>query len=428
MKTPFFLFPIFLTACSEQAMTHPPLVKVRPLPEAETAVKSSVPMSLTVDFDSLGDQVSKYNPSLASARQLIAEAQGQLRASGIRSRPELEVEFAADPRFRDVMLTVGVSQKFPRTNRLLIEKRVSEILVDAARAEVKNVGRIFTGEARQAFVEILAIREQRKLLSDQEATARKLAEFIKASANRGEASLLEVGTATLEATRFANQGAQIEIKEKFALANLKPLLGMPPEGELILKGPLENPEMPPMNVTSYHRPDLTAARLRAQSALTETDLERSKMIDDYEAGIFAGIGQAEDAPEGIEAEQVLGIRFKFPLGKNYAQQGVIDAARAKSNRLTLGAEALKRRINGESHAAYAEMNQWMKLAGQIESELFPLAEEQITKTKEAYSNGEIPLQDVLRAVEQKLALSIAHLEARRDFHLARVKYLTSTAQ
>ena len=409
-------------------MTHPPLVKVQPLPEAQTALKSSAPKSLAVDFESLDDQVSKYNPSLAGARQLIAEAQGRLRASGIRSRPELEIEFEGNPRFRDVKLTVGVSQKFPRTNRLVIERRVAEILVEAARAEVKNVGRILTGEARMAYVEILAIREQRKLLSEQEATAQKLADFIKASAVRGEASLLEAGTASLEATRFANQVARIQIKEQLAMANLKPLLGMPPEGALILRGKLSKPEMPPMNVTTYHRPDLTAARLRAQSSMTATELARSRLIDDYEAGIFAGVGREEDAPGGIESEQTLGIRFKFPIGENYAQQGAIGAARAKSNRLTLGAEALKRTINVESHAAYAEMRQWQKLAKQIDAELLPLADAQISKTKDSYRNGEIPLQDVLRAEEQKLALSTAHLEARRDFHLARVKYLTSTAQ
>ena len=428
MKTSLLIFPFFLTACAEQAMTHPPLVKVRPLPEARTALKTSVPKSLAVDFDSLEGQVSRYNPSLHGARQLIAEAQGQLRSSGVRSRPELEVEFEANPRFRDIMLTVGVSQKFPRTNRLLIEKRVSEILVEAARAEVSNVGRLLVGDARQAYVEILAIQEQKVLLSEQEATARKLSEFIKASAVRGEASLLEAGTASLEATRFANQVARIQIKEQLALAKIKPLLGMPPEGELVLRGTLARPEMPPMNVTTYHRPDLTAARLRAQSAMTATDWERSKLVDDYEAGLFAGIGREEDAPNGIEDEQIIGIRFKFPLGENYAQQGAIDAARAKSNRLLLGAEALKKRINGESHAAYAEMRQWQALAKQIESELLPLAETQIAKTKDAYAKGEIPLQDVLRAEEQKLALSTAHLEARRDFHLARVKYLTSTAQ
>ena len=74
------------------------------------------------------------------------------------------------------------------------------------------------------------------------------------------------------------------------------------------------------------------------------------------------------------------------------------------------------------------MNQWQKLARQIETELLPLAESQISATKAAYSNGEVPLLDVLRAEEQKLALSKSHLEARRDFHLARVNYLTSTAQ
>ena len=428
MKTFPFLIPLFLVACAEHQVLHPPLVKVRAIDETQTALKTSTPKSLTVDFESLNEQVARYNPSLAGARQLIVEAQGQLNASGFRSRAELEVEFEANPRFRDAMLTVGVSQRFPRTNRLLIERRVSEILVQAAKAEVKNVERVLAGEARRSYVKILAIREHRQLLSEQEATAKKLAEFIKASAVKGEASLLEAGTASLEATRFANQVARVQIEEQLAMAKLKPLLGMSPEGTLTLEGKLAKPEMPPMNVTSYHRPDLTAARLRAQSAMTETDLERARMVDDFEAGVFAGIGREEDAPEGVDDEGIVGVRFKIPLGENYAQRGAIDAARAKSTRLTLSAEALKKKINAESHAAYAEMNQWQKLARQIETELLPLAESQISATKAAYSNGEVPLRDVLRAEEQKLALSKSHLEARRDFHLARVNYLTSTAQ
>ena len=57
-----------------------------------------------------------------------------------------------------------------------------------------------------------------------------------------------------------------------------------------------------------------------------------------------------------------------------------------------------------------------------------MAASQIEKTHEAYERAEVPLQDVLRAQEQKLSLETTYLEAVRDFHLAHAKYLTATAQ
>ena len=74
------------------------------------------------------------------------------------------------------------------------------------------------------------------------------------------------------------------------------------------------------------------------------------------------------------------------------------------------------------------MTQWSALSTQIEQKLIPLADAQIKQTEEAYARGEVPLQDVLRAQEQRLSLQTSQLEAIRDFHLAYANYLTATAQ
>ena len=149
-------------------MTHPPLSEgAWPLTGgSDLHSRSSAPKSLAVDFESLRMIRSlRYNPSLAGARQLIAEAQGRLQSMpGYGVRPELEVAFEANPRFRDAMLTVGVS---PRNSP---EPIVS--VVERARIRNPRRGSPGRGEKRRsafsparpamAYVEILAIREQRK--------------------------------------------------------------------------------------------------------------------------------------------------------------------------------------------------------------------------------------------------------------------------
>jgi cobalt-zinc-cadmium efflux system outer membrane protein len=424
MKKLLFLTPVILASCSNRQVDIP-IVTVKPI--VETATKHST-SAINLTFANLPAKVRANNPYLAAARHLIGEAQGKLHQSGLRSNPELEVEFETGNRFHDLMLTVGVSQRFPRTNRLVIEKRASQILVQAAAAEIRNVERQLIGEARTAFTKVLALRQEQALIKKQEANARQLADFIIKSAEQGEASLLEAGTALLEATRLSNRAEQVSIRSQLALASLKPILGLSPDNTLVTTQTLPEPSLPPMLVASVRRPDLQAAQLRAKSASASKDLERARVRDDFEAGIFAGLGRAEDAPDGIEAEQIIGVRFKIPFTYYNDNSGNILAADARHQRLTAEVNALHRSISAEAHAYYQEMAQWSALSDQIEANLIPLADAQITKTKDAYSRGEIPLQDVLRAQEQRLSLLTSQLQAIRDFHLAHANYLTATAQ
>jgi cobalt-zinc-cadmium efflux system outer membrane protein len=393
------------------------------------ASKVTTPGTITsLSLTSLPKAVRTHNPQLAAARNLVSEAQGRLAQAGLASNPELGIEVQSDTDFQDLMFTVGIDQKFPRTNRLALEKQVSSTLLQAAEAEIEDVERRIIGEARASLVEILAIREEKKLIQAQEANARKLADFTKEAASRGEASPLGAGTALIEAVRMKNRAKQIEIKERFAIATLKPLFGLAPDAPLQLADTLPTAKMPPLLVAASSRPDLEAATLRAQSAAEATALERAKKCADIEAGIFAGIGQEEDAPDGVEPHQIIGVRFTIPLPFNNDNSGAVAEATARHRRLNMEADALKKTIIAETNAVYQEMKQWSTLAHEIRTSLIPMADKQISQTQGSYSKGEIPLQDVLRAQEQKLSLETAHLEARRDFHIAHTKYLTATAR
>ena len=51
--------------------------------------------------------------------------------------------------------------------------------------------------------------------------------------------------------------------------------------------------------------------------------------------------------------------------------------------------------------------------------------EQTGKLEKAYESGQADLLTILRAREQRLQLEAAALDAVRDFHLARIRYVTA---
>ena len=431
MKASFYFLPtIFLAAssCSSQT-SHFPIVPVTPVTK-KVAVESVGDIDngkVALTLSNLRSYVQRNNPNLAAARKLIDAAQGRLQKAGLRANPTVEVEFETTANLREPFLTAGISRSFPRTNRLLLEKRVSAILVEAARAEVADAERLLVGEAREQLIEILALREEKTLLQRQSENAQELANFINEAAERGEASLLEAPTAEIEVTRIQMKAEQIQIQIDLAAAKLKPVLGLNQETELSVAGTLPPTNLPPMMVSvPQNRPDLVAARLRAQSASENILLTQAESIPDYDLGVFAGLGRVEDEPEGGEFEAIAGVRFSMPLGRDPKTPGALREAHAERDRLDLTTLALRKSITAEVRAAYGEMAQWQKLAQRIDRDLIPKARENLTQVRAAYQSGQVPLQDVLRAREQELSLQLTILEARQKFHEAHSRYLTAT--
>ena len=430
MKASLYFLPTLLLAasCSSQ-ISHLPIVTVQPAAQniAVESTETTGGRDTALTLSNLRTLVRQSNPNLAAARKLIDAAQGRLQQAGLRSNPTIELEFETTANLREPFLTGGISRSFPRTNRLLLEKRVSAPLVEAARAEVSDAERLLVGVAREQLVEILALRERKTLLGKQAENAQKLADFINDAAARGEASLLEAPTAEIEVTRLQTQAEQLQIQIDFTEAKLKPVLGLAPSAKLTIAGALPPTNLPPMLVTvPQNRPDLVAARLRVESAGENITLTQAEGVPDYDLGVFAGIGRAVDEPEGGEAEGILGVRFSMPLGTDPKTPGALREAHAERDRLDLTTVALRKSITAEIRAAHSEMAQWQKLAKRIDSELLPKARENLSQIRAAHRNGQVPLQDVLRAREQELSLQLSVLESREKFHAARARYLTAT--
>ncbi len=337
-----------------------------------------------------------------------------MNQSGRISNPELDTSFESNSRFHEGKLEVGFSQRFPVTDRLRLEKEISLSEFKASEAEVREVERRIIGEVREAVVKVMTSRQRRELLQEQSGVSKKFADFLSEVAAKGEGSALDAGQAKLEAASLSMEIRQLDASETALVGQLKPLLGMRPGESLSVSGYLPSPSLPSEAADPARRPDFQAAKLNAEAAAQGVVLERARRYDDVEGGFFAAAERTEDAPEGYENEAIIGLN-----------EGAIQEAEAKKERMEQEAVALGRGIQLEAEAARAEMAEWSRLIGEIDSTLLPLADEQSKLAEDAFRNGQGEIQSVLRSREKRLQLSAAKLDALREFHLARVRHETA---
>ncbi len=384
--------------------------------------------TVVVSLASIGERIRAQNPDLAAARLRIQEALGRMNQSGRLANPELETAIEQNSGFREGKFEIGVSQRFPITDRLRLEKDVSLIELKASEAEVREVERQLIGKAREAVVKVLASRQRRELLREQSAVSRDFAKFLSDTAAKGEGSALDAGQAKLEATSLSTEIRQLDASEIALVGELKPLLGMRPGESVSVGGTLPEATLPDTAADPARRPDFQAAKLGAVAAAQGVALEQAKRYDDVEGGFFAAAERTEDAPEGFENEAIVGVRFKIALPFWNKNEGAIQEAQARKIRKEKEALALGRGIRLEAEAARAEMQEWAKMITEINDTLLPLADEQTKLTEDAYRNAQGEIQSVLRSREKRLQLAAARLDALREFHLARVRHETALAK
>ena len=378
-----------------------------------------------VTLDNVSHFVRKQNPDLAAARMLIKEASGRLAQSGRLSNPELQSSIEHNSRLREGRIEIGISQKFPITNRLQLEKDVSLSELEAAKAEVRETERKLIGRSRELVVNLQASRERRKLLSELIGVSTEFAEFLNKAAEKGEGSTLDAGQAKLETAILSVEIPQLQAREAALMGELKPLLGMRISDPMYVGGDLGDPTLPTKDLKPAMRPDLKAATLTSQAASQQVELEKARRYADVEGGLFFAGERAEDAPGGYEDEAIIGFQFKIALPLWDKNEGAIQEAKARKKRKDLEVDALRRNINLAALSTRDEMTKWKRLIEEIDETLLPLAEQQSKFAEEAYRNGQGEIQSVLRTREKRLQLAASKLDALKEFHLARVRHKTA---
>ena len=380
----------------------------------------------TFSIEGAVDRALRSNPDLAAARWTIEEARGRLLQSGRRTNPELEVELKPNVRGRgEFTFSAGFMQKYPVTNRLWLERAISEAELRAAGAEVANAERLLAADVRTAAVKILALKAQRTLKETQRRNSLELAEAAAKTAQTGEGSALEASQFDLEARQLSLEVLQVDAEIAAQTGTLRPLLGVPAAQNVSVSGDLTPPVAAAGGVSPANRPDYRAATEKENAARIAVEAAQKGKWEDAGFGMVAEIERANDAPDGRGTDGFIGFKFSLPLPFWNRNEGKVHEAAATAAKAVKQREALALNIRSEAGAALAEMEAAAKIVNEASGPLLTKArelEESFRKAKEA---GQATAAEVLRAREKRLALEAARLSALRDYHLARVRLLSA---
>ena len=373
--------------------------------------------------DSAATYALTHNPDLAAARIGVDQAKARLLQAGGLSNPELESEVRPNLAGREFSLTIGFSQRFPLTHRLRLEKAVSSTGVALAESEVNAASRSLGTQVRGLAIKLQALSARQEINRRQQAAARDLAAAMTKAAAAGETPPLEAAQLELEVSRLSILALQDTTERATLDGSLRPLLGCPATEPILITGTLPAPTIPSStNTTPASHPEYQTALTKVEAARQAIDLAKANRWEDLTVGVGYERSQTNDAGAGMELENSAVLRFSLPLPLKKHNAGHLAETIATAERTTLEASATAGRLRAEAAAALDEMKAFTAIHQETTTKLLPQAEALENRFTQLQKNGQATLPDVLRARQQRLTLESAALDARRDFHLARLRY------
>ena len=362
------------------------------------------------------------NPELAAARSLIAEAEARTFSTGRLSNPELVSEFAGGQDLEG-RISIGLTQRFPLTARLRLERELSSLDLECARLEVKDRERQIQVAARDAFVELVAAQSLMGLARRQRVLADDFAKSIREGATEGFGSELDARQAALSADSLGVDEESRRSEVIAATARLNALLGRPADKAPKINASLDLPKVLPTPRPVGARADLELAELSLQAGAKEVSLAKASRWEDVGVGFFVEGERFRDEPGGIEPESLIGVQLTLPLPIWQNGSGKVSEKEAARARRAQQLDALRFKVRNEALAAHQIMASRYKAALVASTRLVPAALEQLTSSEAAYRRGELDIQRVFLARENLAAIESAALEAQKNYHLSYSEWL-----
>ena len=381
-------------------------------------------------------------PSILAARARVEAARGDLVQAGLRPNPSASFEWRDEVGGVDNQSLVGMSWPLDLTRRDGRTNVARQQVVGADRIEADRERQLAAMVRRQAGHLLAAVRQLdvRESLSN---ASRQTRDLLAARAESGAGPPLDRDVAEVEWRRAEADLARQRAETDVALAELKALVGLPPESSLLLREGLEamvrrGPvagvpiELDPAAIARAiaARPDLQAAESQIALAIARTDLLRREarpevsVMGSYmrmDAGFpqFGLTAAGEPVPiRGVFHSVSFGAMVTVPLRNR--QQGAIAASTAEEKAARQEHEALRLSVAAEIEAARVREEQARRVWEIYSGGLRDLALKNLEVTRESHQLGRATLVDVLAETRRYLEVETAYTDALLGILNARI--------
>jgi outer membrane protein, heavy metal efflux system len=356
----------------------------------------------------------------------IRAADGRVRASDpwLPANPALELSAArrrAGGR-ADVNWSASLGVELEVGGQRQSRQRAARLDRDAQQSELEAIDRATASQAFRLYFELLAAREQQRVLAKLKAAATGVWEAAHAAAERGIAAGIEADVAEAGRIVVERRSAEAERDERAASVALANLVGLPGDETPLVVGALE-----PLRDAAKVRagsapadpPEVVALLAEGRASAARASALRRSRVPNPTVSVFVQRDGFDESVVGLGL--ALPLPLPEPIGRTFS--GAVAESEALADRSTWLAQSRRRTARselGQALIVYAAARQAVQA---FSTERLTRAELMSASLAAEVRSGRLPVRDAILFQGPLLELLLSAIDARKQLCLASLELL-----
>lgn len=369
------------------------------------------------------------SPRLKGFNSGVSAAKGEQRQAGAWVNPEITYSLenvgggsayrAISPR----QSSYGVSQLIEIGGKISARNHIARKGVEIASLEVRAAALDVIRDVTIAYVDIVAAEEHIRLATEQKALAEDVLKSVSARVDSAAAPLIQKSRAEVELSVAIIALDKATRERDITRKKLASLMG---EETFMQSLDVESfftitkPDYAYLEEKLKDNPDIIKLDSSLDQSKARLALERANAIPDPRINV----GMI-DIPSAQDQAFVVGVSLPIPVYN--VNRGNIDKARGEINRTELDNRQQIFDMGAELTSVYEQMQNAYVQAETLNTHILPSAEKAFELARTGYGLGRFPYLEVLDAQRSLFGVKQQHIEAIREFHVAKAKVERLTA-
>lgn len=391
---------------------------------------------LLIDAEKAVSLAIKNNHHIPIWKSMVSESQSRLKDAGSLSQPQLTLTTRGERAMglndeNSSEMSIQIEQSFPMGHQRKFERSISDLNLSYTKLETQLRLHELAKDVELKFVEIMSIQKKIELVKKIFKLNTELTGFLQSRSKLGEVSSIDVGEAEIE-KNFLEQEL-LHLHEKFAkqLSILKQMICLPETTELrLLFKSKEN--FTELSAKAAERipmhPEIQLQKMKIKLAGKSQKLKKAERWGDWKMGLNWKREREIESLIKSETSQQLGLKLNVPLPLRKNKRGAIEAASLAIHRERQELKVLKEELSLEEKRLRTRDKLLEKQLRHMDQSVLQNIKKNMTIHEQAYSQGQINLDRLIRMHEQSLKAQQRRLEILSERHTIHVKWKSITSK